>query len=77
MLRFFRRFNRFWCDPEFVGRRRQDGRIRYECVACGKPVRSDSEMAAVTSVTPAGDVPRIERQRLEALVRMDGSRRLV
>ena len=77
MLKLFRRFNRLWCDHEFVGRRRPDGRMRYECVACGKPVRSEAEMAAVTSVTQPADIPRIERQRLEALVRMDGSRRLV
>ena len=77
MLRLFRRVSRLWCDHEFVGRRRHDGRIRYECVACGKPVRSDAEMAAVSLVTQAGDVPRSERQRLDALVRMDGSRRLV
>ena len=77
MVKLFRRVTRLWCDHEFVGRRGHDGRIQYECVACRKPVRSDAEMAAVSSVTQAGDIPRIERQHLEALVRMGGSRRLV
>ena len=58
MNRLFRQVRRLWCEHEYVERRRRDGRQSFECVACGK--RRQGEI----------DVTIVERQRLEAVVRM-------